>query len=1033
MHYLLSHFPTNMFTGKQSLHLIILLINFIPIFVTSQTPTTTELNTLLKIKHQWGNPKSLNSWNSTSMPCNWPEIECSNDGKVTGILLQEKDITSQIPSSICELKNLTFLNLAWNYLPGKFPTFLYNCSNLEHLDLSQNFFVGSIPEDIHKLKKLKYLNLGGNNFTGNIPSAIGNLTELESLYMHMNLFDGTFPVEIGNLMNLENLGLAFNEFFPARIPLEFGKLKKMKYFWMRDTKLIGEIPESFGDFQSLEHIDLAYNNLEGEMPSGLFLLKNLTYVYLYNNRLSGLIPETFKLSKLIEFDVSSNNLTGTIPENIGELKHLEILNLFANQLYGAIPQSIANIPTLKEIKVFRNKLNGSLPAEMGLHSKLEAFEVSVNSFTGKLPEHLCAGGTLFGVVAYVNNLSGEIPKLLETCSTLRTIQLSKNQFSGEIPSGVWTLVNMTSLILSDNSFSGELPSKVASNFTRLEINNNKFSGEIPVGISSWASLVVLLASNNSFSGQIPVELTSLSRLTRLELDGNSLSGEIPANIRSWKSLAILDLARNKLSGKIPAAIGLVPDLVALDLSQNQLSGPISPQLGVRRITSLNLSSNQLTGKIPDAFANLAFDNSFLNNPSLCATNSLPFLPSCNAKVGDSKRLSHGILALILVLAIAVFLFSVVSTLFMVRDYRRKKHKRDVASWKLTSFQRLDFTEANILSSLTENNMIGSGGSGKVYQISIGRPNEYVAVKRIWSDRKVDYILEREFLAEVQILGSIRHSNIVKLLCCISSEDSKLLVYEYMVNHSLDRWLHGKKRITLSNKVMDWPKRLEIAIGAAQGLCYMHHDCSPPIIHRDVKSSNILLDSDFTAKIADFGLAKILEKKGELNTMSAVAGSFGYIAPEYAYTTKVNEKIDIYSFGVVLLELVTGRQPNSGEEHTSLAEWAWKQHGEGNNAIDNMLDTDIKEACYLEEMKTVFRLGLICTSNLPTSRPSMKEVLQILHRCKSFRNSGGKSSDPEYDVAPLLGNNSEKYIASYKRINSNKVIDDSDDGLIISSV
>ncbi|KAJ8531380.1 hypothetical protein K7X08_026814 [Anisodus acutangulus] len=640
-----------------------------------------------------------------------------------------------------------------------------------------------------------------------------------------------------------------------------------------------------------------------------------------------------------------------------------------------IPQSIAKIPSLKEFRVFRNKLNGSLPFEFGLHSKLEAFEVSLNSFTGKFPEHLCARGTLFGVVAYVNNLSGEIPKSLGSCSTLRTIQLYKNHFSGEIPSGVWTLVNMTSLLLSDNSFSGELTGKVASNFTRLEINNRKFSGEIPVGISSWASLVVLLASNNSFSGKIPVELTSLSKITRLELDGTN-------------------------SGKIPAAIGLVPDLVALDLSQNQLSGPIPPQLGVKRITSLNLSSNQLTGKIPDAFANLAFDNSFFNNPRLCATNSLPYLPSCNAKVCDSKRLSHRVLALILVLAIAVFLFSVVSTLFMVRDYRRKKHTRDVASWKLTSFRR---------------------------------PNEYVTVKRIWSDRKVYYILGREFLAEVQILGSIRHSNIVKLLCCISSEDSKLLVYEYMVNHSLDRWLHGKKRISLSNKVMDWPKRLEIAIGAAHGLCYMHHDCTPLIIHRDVKSSNILLDSDFTAKIADFGLAKILEKKGELNTMSAVVGSFGYIAPEYAYTTKVNEKIDIYSFGVVLLELVTRRQPNFREEHTSLAEWAWKQHGERNNAIDNMLDTDIKEACYLEEMKTVFRLGLICTSNLPGSRPSMKEILQILHRCKSFRNSGGKSPDPEYEVDPLLGNNSEKYIASYKRINSNKVIDDSDDGLIISSV
>ena len=195
-----------------------------------------------------------------------------------------------------------------------------------------------------------------------------------------------------------------------------------------------------------------------------------------------------------------------------------------------------------------------------------------------------------------------------------------------------------------------------------------------------------------------------------------------------------------------------------------------------------------------------------------------------------------------------------------------------------SFQRLNFTDWNILSNLTENNIVGSGRSGKVYRIPTNQ-GQFVAVKKIWNNKMLDHRLEKEFLAEVQILGTIRHSNIVKLWCCISSENSKLLVYEYMENQSLDRWLHGKKRKSLTGEmVMDWPRRLKIAIGAAQGLSYMHHDCSPPVIHRDVKSSNILLDSEFKARIADFGLAKMLEKHGESRTMSAVAGSFGYFAP-----------------------------------------------------------------------------------------------------------------------------------------------------------
>ena len=218
---------------------------------------------------------------------------------------------------------------------------------------------------------------------------------------------------------------------------------------------------------------------------------------------------------------------------------------------------------------------------------------------------------------------------------------------------------------------------------------------------------------------------------------------------------------------------------------------------------------------------------------------------------------------------------------MIYIYGKGKHGFD-STWKFTTFQKVNFKESDILSGLIENNVIGSGGSGKVYRVGVNDSNNFVAVKRIWNSRKLEQKLEKEFHAEVKILGSIRHSNIVKLLGCMSNENSKLLVYEYSKNHSLDQWLHRKSRASSTSSsvqhvVLDWPKRLQIAVGAAQGLHYMHHGCSPPIIHRDVKSSNILLDSEFNAKIADFGLAKMF-KQGELATMSVVAGSFGYIAP-----------------------------------------------------------------------------------------------------------------------------------------------------------
>ncbi|CAH9101462.1 unnamed protein product [Cuscuta epithymum] len=300
----------------------------------------------------------------------------------------------------------------------------------------------------------------------------------------------------------------------------------------------------------------------------------------------------------------------------------------------------------------------------------------------------------------------------------------------------------------------------------------------------------------------------------------------------------------------------------------------------------------------------------------------------------------------------------------------------------------------------EKNVVGSGGSGRVYVVPLSRSTgEKVAVKKIWSNHKLEESLEKEFLAEVEILGTIRHSNIVKLLCCISSEESKLLVYEYMENRSLDLWLHAKRRS--ADQLLDWPTRMRIAIGTARGLCHMHHNCSQPIVHRDVKSSNVLLDSEFNAKVADFGLARILSGHGDSNTVSSVAGSFGYIAPEYAHTRKVNEKVDVYSFGVILLELVTGREPNDEEEEWCLVDWA-RHHVEAGIAIGEALDEEITTANNLGEMCGVFRLGIFCTAPNPAKRPTMKEALRILQHCTDLLPNGRQKTDfNEHDGAPLL--------------------------------
>ncbi|KAL9151489.1 hypothetical protein ABFS82_11G054500 [Erythranthe guttata] len=985
----------------------------LPFHVKTQNNTTLnqEQAILLTLKQQWSNPASLSHWTPSSDHCTWPEITCTATSSVTKLELINKTI-AEIPPSICRLENLTHIDLQWNEITGIFPTALYNCTNLEYLDLSYNYFTGKLPDDINLLSPhLRFLNLGVNNFTGDIPKSIGSLSSLVTLQLYTNLFNGSFPPEIGDLANLEELNFNYIPFAPQSIPSSFTRLKKLRNLWMTATNLIGELPDGIENMSALESVDLSENNLSGTIPDGFFLLKNLTILFLYKNRFSGSIPKRVEALNLQILDLSDNTLNGTIPDDFGKLTNLTGLALYFNQLSGKVPISLGRLPKLVNIGIFNNNLSGELPPDFGRYSMLERFQVSSNQFTGEVPKYLCANKVFTGLIVFQNKLTGELPNSLGDCSSLEVVRAYDNKFSGKIPDGLWTSTNLTTLMLSNNSFSGELPNELGSRLSLLELTNNQFSGPIPTGVSSWNGLTVFRASNNLLSGVIPQELTAPPLLTTVLLDGNRFSGHLPSAIVSWKLLTTLNLSRNQLSGEIPASFGLLPDLLYLDLSENGFFGQIPLELGNLRLSSLNLSSNRLTGRIPSEFENGAFNRSFLNNLGLCSNIPSVGLSNCRIKTTKSNKLSSQFIAVVSSIAAVAFLAAFLYTIYVCRSYRNKKKVSD-STWKLTSFQRLNFTEANILSRLTDDNLIGSGGSGRVYRVPINRSGEYAAVKKIWDNVKFDQKLEKEFISEVSILGTIRHSNIVKLLCCISGENTKLLVYEYMENHSLDRWLHGKKRqLSISSgsvrhMVLDWPKRLHIAIGAAHGLCYMHHHCSPSIIHRDVKSSNILLDSDFNAKIADFGLARILIKKGEPNTISVVAGSFGYMAPEYAQTRRVSEKIDVYSFGVVLLELITGREAHSGDENSSLADWAWRHVQQGKPIID-ALDEDIKEPTYFEDINTVLKLGFICTSKFPSSRPAMTDVLQILLRCSQRLPLADKTNRNEYDAAPLLLNSNSK--------------------------
>ncbi|CAN6176820.1 unnamed protein product [Urochloa humidicola] len=957
-----------------------------------------DRETLLAVKKDWGSPPQLKSWDPAAAPdhCSWTGVTCATGaaGDVTGLTLSHLNLTGSVPASACALKSLTRLDLSNNNLTGAFPAAeLYTCAELRFLDLSNNQLSGPLPRDIDGLSPaMAHLNLSTNSFTGEVPAAVARLPALKSLLLDTNRFTGAYPAAaIGELAGLEILALAGNAFAAAPVPKELGKLTNLTYLWLDKMNLTGEIPEAFSGLTELAVFSVASNKLTGPIPAWVLQHAKLQNLYLFDNGLSGELPRNVTAVNLIELDVSSNRLTGGIPEGFGKLKKLTLLFLHKNHLTGTIPASIGLLP-LRNVRLFNNQLSGELPPDLGKYSPLGNLEVGNNNLSGPLRHTLCANGKLYDIVAFNNSFSGEIPAGLGDCVTISNLMLFNNRFSGEFPAKIWSFPKLTTVMIRNNSFTGTLPGEICPSISRVEMGDNMFSGSFP---KLATGLKVFRAENNRLAGELPADMSKLGNLTDLSVPGNRITGTIPASIKLLQKLNTLDLSGNRISGVIPPeSLGSLPTLTTLDLSDNELTGAIPSDIS-NIFNKLNLSSNQLTGEVPVPLQIAAYDRSFLGNPGLCAgpaSSSGLNLPKCRGggRGGPRAKLSKALIILAMVGGIVlVGSVSIVAWLL----FRRRKERHEVTDWKMTAFTQLNFTESDVLSNIREENVIGSGGSGNVYRIPLGsgdRDEEggmrmggagmMVAVKRIWNLRnRVDgQHLEKQFESEVNVLGSLRHNNIVKLLCCISSQEAKLLVYEYMENGSLDRWLHCRDRED-APAPLDWPTRLAIAVDAAKGLSYMHHDCPTPAVHRDVKSCNILLDQDFHSKLADFGLALFLDEGSVSARVSTVAGTPGYMAPEILDSPRVNAKVDVYSYGVLLLELISGKHP--GE--TNIVEWAcgvWQRCQLGAR-FDDAVDEAIRDTVHMTQIRSAFNVGLCCTTQEPCKRPSMREVTEQLIVCQ----------------------------------------------------
>ncbi|KAM0942395.1 putative transferase, protein kinase RLK-Pelle-LRR-XI-1 family [Dioscorea sansibarensis] len=965
------------------MNLLLLLLLFHSFTFSSSSSPMSDLQTLLDLKSSMLSPSGsgLHDWHSTALPpdhCSFSGVTCDSDSNVISLNISFTPLHGILPSSISNLSHLINLTLSSNPLTGPLPPSLSLLPSLRLLNLSNNNFTGPFLNSLPP--RLEILDVYNNNLSGLLPSFLSSLPFLRYLHLGGNYFTGDIPEDFCRIAKLQYLGLNGNS-LTGKIPPCLSRLSELRHMYIGYfNQYEGGVPPELGELSWLIRLDLAGCNLSGPIPPSLGRLKHLDTLFLHKNNLSGDIPpELGSLPSLQSLDLSNNALTGEIPASFENLTQLKLLNLFRNHLHGRIPPFIGEFPNLEVLQVWENNFTFELPDRLGLNGRLINLDVTMNRLTGTIPPGLCFGRKLQTLVLMENFFFGPIPSQLGECKSLTHVRLSKNFLNGTIPPGLFDLPNADMLELSDNFLSGEIPATIAGDkLGMVLLSNNMISGPIPSSIRNLPVLQALSLDANRITGGIPPEIGDLQQLSKLNLSGNDLSGEIPPNLARCSYLASIDLSRNNLVGEIPSEVSSLKILSVLNLSRNQLSGEVPPEFQkMQSLTTLDLSFNHFSGEIPAAGQYLLFnESSFDGNPGLCGgpLRTTPCDPNLNA--AGSKRKRSGPFDTSHLIVICSFLFTLMITVAAVKAYKVWKEKKKASTgWKLTAFQRLDLTVDDVMECLKEDNVIGKGGAGIVYRGSM-RSGTEMAIKRLVG-RGCGGEHDRGFTAEVTTLGRIRHRNIVRLLGFVSSRDANLLLYEYMPNGSLGEMLHGAKGAHLG-----WEARYRIAGEAARGLCYLHHDCSPLIIHRDVKSNNILLDSNLEAHVADFGLAKFFRDTGASECMSSIAGSYGYIAPEYAYTLRVDEKSDVYSFGVVLLELLTGRRPVGGfGDGVDIVQWVHKMTGdppEFNNPAAVLAIVDRRLAPNpLDKIMNLFKVAMLCVEEKSVVRPTMRELVHML--------------------------------------------------------
>uniref|UniRef100_A0A0E0G2R3 Receptor kinase-like protein Xa21 n=1 Tax=Oryza nivara TaxID=4536 RepID=A0A0E0G2R3_ORYNI len=956
-------------------------------------------------------------------------------------------LSGPIPASLANMSKLEMIYLVATGLTGVVPSFGL-LPNLRDLDLAYNHleagdwsFLSSLA-NCTQLKK--WLWLKQNKIYGIIPSEIGNLRSLTILYMDNNLFSGHIPPSIGNLSNLQILSFALNDLF-GEIPDYIGNLAQLIEFHIDGNNFSGSIPSSLWHWKHLEKLDISDNSFFGYIPPAVGNLSSIRDLIFARNNFFGHIPSTVgNLSNLSILSFAQNNLFGHIPEFVGNL--VKLTNLF---LHGNSFTKASHSTNSKMIRLFAPCpklipllaiffISCSLP--LAISDDTDTDREALLCFKSSRPisleyrnirqvrasSYILAISKIASLTALSTNskmirLFAPCPKLIPllaifiiSCSLPLAISDDTDTdreallcFKSQISDPNGALSSWTNTTQNFCNWQG-----VSCNNTQtqlrvmaLNVSSKGLGGSIPPCIGNLSSIASLDLSSNAFLGKIPSELGRLGQISYLNLSINSLVGRIPDELSSCSNLQVLGLWNNSLQGEIPPSLTQCTHLQQVILYNNKLEGSIPTGFGtLRELKTLDLSNNALTGTIP---SNGVFGNASRvildGNYRLCANAPGYSLPLC-PESGSQIKSKSTVLKIVIPIVVSAVVISLLCLTIVLMKRRKEEPNQQHSSVNLRKISYEDIAKATDGFSAT--NLVGLGSFGAVYKGLLTFEDNPVAIK-VFNLNK--YGAPTSFNAECEALRYIRHRNLVKIITLCSTVDPngydfKALVFQYMPNGSLEMWLHPEDHGHGKQRFLTLGERINVALDIAYALDYLHNQCVSPLIHCDMKPSNVLLDLEMTAYVSDFGLARFMcanstAAPGNSTSLADLKGSIGYIAPEYGMGAQISTRGDVYSYGVLLLEILTGKRPTDekfkdGRSLHELVDTAFPHRVTeilDPNMLHNDLDggnSEMMQSCVLPLVK----LALMCSMASPKDRLGMVQVSTEIHSIKQEfldLSSGGK--------------------------------------------